>query len=265
MSTFHVPLGQYVEQNSVIHRLDPRTKIAWILLFMISILFLDQFFTYLFAFLFLGGCLVLSKVSIHFIMRGLKPIWFICTFTFVVHLLLTPSETPFAKLAFIYISFEGFTKAMTVTTKIVLLVVAASLFTCVTKQSSLTDGLIKLGKPLQKYGVPVHEFAFMVSITMRFIPLFIRELETIVKAQRARGLQWNEGNLLKRIAALFPVFIPLIISSIQKAEQMTLAIQARGYRPGIERTPLTSFQFGTIDGIALLIFLFYFVFIVFIV
>lgn len=246
-------IGQYVDCSSILHRLDPRTKIIGIFIIMLSILLLGSIWSYMMILLFVGVMIRLSKVPFFYVVRSLKPIWIVLAITFTFHVLLTPGESVLYQYGIIHISIEGLWKAVSITMKIILLVMSASLLTLTTSTSSLTDGLASLLNPLKKLGLPVQQFAFMITITLRFIPILMLEAERVIKAQKSRGVIFSQGNWFKRIYAFIPILIPLVILSFQKADSIATAIESRGYQPSMDRTPLYVLKLHARDYLSLII------------
>jgi len=249
----NVIIGQYVEQNSLIHSLDPRTKIALVFSLMIVLLLANNLVTYSLGTAFMIFSVVVSKVPIRFILRGLKPIILILLITFLYHIWTNKDGQILFSLGPVIVYQEGLMKAVMFTVRILLIVIIASLLTLTTRPMELTNGLNKIFQPLRKIGFPAHEFALMISITLRFIPTLLQETERIMQAQKARGADFTSGNLVKRVYHFFPVVIPLFIVAIQKAEHISLAIESRGYQSGADRTNLHELSFTRIDLYACLI------------
>jgi energy-coupling factor transport system permease protein len=245
-----ITIGQYVPGHSVIHRLDPRTKLITVFFFIIVIFLANNLASYLITVVFVGSVIFLSKVSFRFIWRGLKPVWILLLFTLIFHLWLTKGGEVLFEWGPFRIYEEGFRQGVAITVRIFLLVLVTSLLTLTTKPLVLTDGLEKIMKPLKKVGFPAHEFALMISIALRFIPTLLQETEKIMKAQKARGANFTSGNIIKRAMNIVPILVPLFISSFQRAEDLALAMEARGYRGGEGRTQLRQLSFEKKDYMA---------------
>jgi len=243
-----VLIGQYMETNSVFHRLDPRTKILSVFIIMLSFLMLETGTSYVIATIFIFCVLGLSKIPFSVFMRGLKPILFILTFTFVYNVLLTKG-TVIWSWSFIEVTMEGLQNGVRFVWRIILLVLLASILTLTTKPLELASGLEKLLAPLSKLHVPVEQFSLMIVIAIRFIPTILQELDRIVLAQKARGLDIVNLPIVKRILAYIPILVPLLFTTIQRAEQLTYAIDARAYGKGKGRTAYKLLQFQQIDYI----------------
>ena len=250
-----VLVGQYVETESIFHRLDPRTKLVSIMILILSFLMLETGISYVFATLFVFGILLLSKIPLRFFWRGLKPILFILMFTFLYNLVFTKG-TVLWSWSFIEVTVEGLHNGTRVVWRILLLVLLASMLTLTTKPLDIAHGLEKLLAPLSKLGVPVEQFSLMVVIAIRFIPTIMQELDRIRLAQKARGFDITALSLPKRIFAYIPIIVPLLFTTIQRAEQLSYAIDARAYGNGKGRTSYKQLQFQQKDywvgGITLL-------------
>lgn len=249
-------IGQYMETHSIFHRLDPRTKLLSIMIIMLRFLTLETIISYGVATLFVFGILIQSKIPFHVFWRGLKPILFILMFTILYNSLLTKG-TVIWSWSFIEVTVEGLQNGICIVWRILLLIFLASLLTLTTKPLALAKGIEKLLAPLSKLNVPVEQFALMIVIAVRFIPTILQELERILLSQKARGYDMTTLPLPKRICAYIPILIPLLFTTIQRAEQLTYAIDARAYGKGKGRTCYTQLQFQQIDyqvgGIALFI------------
>ncbi|MEX1028459.1 MAG: energy-coupling factor transporter transmembrane component T [Paenibacillaceae bacterium] len=246
-------IGQYIDKNSIIHRLDPRTKLIIVFIFMLSTMFLTNLISYALPVLLVSSTIFVSQIPSSYIVKGLKPVWLIVIATSIFHIFLTQGNHLLIRVGSIFIYEEGVIKAITITLRIILLLVTASLLTLTTKLTDLTNGIETLLAPLKKIGVPTQEIAMMISLTIRFIPILMHETEKIMKAQRARGVNFSSGNFIKRILNFIPIIVPILMLSFQKAESVSLAVEARGYRPGMERTQLRILTLQGIDYKALLI------------
>ena len=224
-------LGQYYPADSVIHRLDPRVKLAGTLIFIITIFIINDPAAYVFAALFLGFVIVLSKVPFRYMVKGLKTIVIILLFTVALNLFLTPG-TEIWRFHFLKITREGVVLAVKMAVRFIFLILGASLMTLTTTPNHLTDGLEKSLSPFRKIGLPVHEIAMMMSIALRFIPILLEETDKIMKAQQARCADFESGNLVQRAKSLVPVLVPLFISSFRRANDLAMAMEARCYHGG---------------------------------
>ncbi|MGL4483634.1 MAG: energy-coupling factor transporter transmembrane component T family protein [Anaerovoracaceae bacterium] len=252
-----ITLGQYFTGESVVHRLDPRTKILAALIYIVGIFLVKSFIGLAFVFLFLTMVIVLSKVPLSFILRGLKPVFLIIIFTFVLNLFMIPGKEIFTLWIF-KITEESLNTAFFMAARLILLIIGSSLLTLTTKPISLTDGIEYLLAPFKKIGLPAHELAMMMTIALRFIPILLEETDKIMKAQQARGADFETGSIFKRAKNLVPILIPLFIGSFRIAQEMALAMEARCYRGGEGRTRMNKMQYKGADifaGIIMLLFL----------
>lgn len=241
-------IGQYLETHSVFHRLDPRTKILGIFIIMLSFLTLETVASYAIASIFVSGVLFLSKVPLKVFGRGLKPLLFILMFTCIYNVLSTKG-TIIWSWSFIEVTQQGIENGVRFVVRIILLVLLASVLTLTTKPLELASGLEKLLTPLSKIKVPVEQFSLMIVIAIRFIPTILQELDRILLAQKARGYDMSSLSLPKRIYSYIPILIPLLFTTIQRAEQLTYAIDARAFGKGKGRTQYKQLQIQQIDYI----------------
>jgi energy-coupling factor transport system permease protein len=247
-----ITLGQYYPGNSLIHRLDARTKIIGTLLYIIELFIVNNFWGFLIAGVTLAVIIALSKVPPKFIFRGLSAVFLIIAFTVILNLFMVDGRVLW-QWKFLKITYEGIWRASFMGVRLVLLIIGTSMMTLTTKPVELTDGLEKLMSPLSKIGVPSHEIALMMTIALRFIPTLMEETDKIIKAQQARGADFESGNLIRRAKALIPILIPLFISSFRIAQDLALAMEARCYHGGSGRTRMNQIRFHRGDAIAALL------------
>ena len=253
MALKDVTLGQYFPGNSLVHRLDPRTKLLAVVLYIVA-LFLAKFFvSYGIMFAVLALSIAISKVPVKSILRGMKPILFIAIFTAILNLFYTPGEHVLAKFWVITITLEGVFSAFFMVLRIMMLIAGTFLLTYTTSPILLTDGLEALLNPLKKLKVPVHELAMMMSIALRFIPTLIEETDKIMSAQKARGADFESGNLIQKAKALIPILVPLFISAFRRADELATAMECRCYHGGEGRTKLHVLKYERRDYVALLL------------
>ena len=235
-----ITLGQFFPGFSVIHKLDPRTKILLSLIFIVSIFVANNVLAFLLLTLAVGVTVSLSRISFKVILKGIKPIIIILLFTAILNLFLTVGEgEPLVEFWVLKIYTEGIVRAFLMAYRVILLIIGTSvLLTYTTSPISLTDGLESLLAPLKKIGVPVHLFAMMMSIALRFIPTLVEETEKIMNAQKSRGADFSSGGLIKRAKALIPILIPLFVSSFKRADELATAMECRCYRGDKNRTKL---------------------------
>lgn len=244
-----ITIGQYYQTESVIHRLDPRVKLGGTLLYIISLFLFKNFVGYLFAAIFLGIVIKLSKVPFKFMVKGMKAIVMLLMITVVFNLFLTPG-TPLISIWKLTITAEGLKLALTMAIRLTLLIIGSSVMTLTTTPNNLTDGMERMMRPLRVFKVPVHEVAMMMSIALRFIPILLEETDKIMKAQLARGADFESGNILKRAKAMVPILVPLFISAFRRANDLAMAMEARCYRGGEGRTKMKPLVYKKCDYLA---------------
>ena len=242
-----ITLGQYFPGNSPIHRMDPRTKLLALILYIITIFIADGLIPYVICAAGLAAVIRISRIPLKLIMKSLKPIVIIIIFTGALNILYTPGTELF-RLWIFRVTVEGIHTAITMIVRILLLVASTSLLTYTTSPMALTDGLESLLGPLKKFHVPVHEFSMMMSIALRFIPTLIEETDKIMSAQKARGADFESGNIFQRAKALVPVLVPLFISAFRRADELACAMECRLYHGGEHRTRLHSLRYGKVDA-----------------
>ena len=244
-----ITLGQYYQTDSFLHRLDPRVKIVATLVYIISLFVVDNFIGYLIAALFLVLAITRSNVPAKFIFKGMKAIYFLLAITMAFNLFLTPGE-PLIAFWKIKITKEGLKIAIMMGVRLVFLITGSSLMTLTTTPNQLTDGLESLMKPLKLLHVPVHEISMMMSIALRFIPILMEETDKIMKAQMARGADFESGSLMQRAKSLIPLLVPLFISAFRRAGDLAMAMEARCYRGGEGRTKMKPLKYKKNDYIS---------------
>ncbi|MBO4375644.1 MAG: energy-coupling factor transporter transmembrane protein EcfT [Lachnospiraceae bacterium] len=256
-----ITIGQYYQTDSVLHRLDPRDKLAGTLIFIISLFVAKNVTSYAVATAFLIAVILLSKVPMSFILRGMKAVVIILLITVLFNLFLTPGIT-FVSFWKIRITYEGMKTAAYTAVRLTYLIIGSSLMTLTTTPNNLTDGLESLMKPLGVFRVPVHEIAMMMSIALRFIPILMEETDKIMKAQLSRGADFESGGLIKRSKALIPLLVPLFVSAFRRANDLAMAMEARCYHGGKGRTKMKPLVYRGSDYIAYAVIIMYFVLIV---
>ncbi len=253
-----ITLGQYYQADSVIHRLDPRVKLVTTLLFIVSLFIVNNFIGYMIAGIFLIVLIKLSKVPFGFMVRGMRAIVFLLLLAVVFNLFLTPGEVVF-QIWKLSITKEGIRIAIMMAVRLTFLIIGSSLMTLTTTPNNLTDGMEKLLSPLKKLRVPVHEVAMMMSIALRFIPILLEETDKIMKAQIARGADFESGNLIKKAKSLVPLLVPLFISAFRRANDLAMAMEARCYRGGDQRTKMKPLIYRKRDALGYMVVLVYFI------
>ena len=256
-----ITLGQYYPADSFLHRLDPRIKLLTTLLFLISLFIADSLPAYTAAVLYTVVLIYLSRISLAYMFRGLKGILFLLLFSILLNLFLTPGREIFS-FWFLKITEEGLIHAGKMALRLVLLLLGSSLLTFTTTPTGLTDGMEQGMSFLKLFKIPVHEIAMMMSIALRFLPVLTEELDKIERAQMARGADFESGNLLRRVKALIPVLVPLIISAFRRAGELATAMEARCYHGGEGRTRMKPLKCRGTDYLYLGINIIYFALII---
>ena len=251
MNFKNITIGQYVPGNSIIHRLDPRIKLAISLVLIIGLFFINTFWGYLFVALFIFSIFAVAKIKISYVIRGIRPLMFILILTFLLHVFMDAGEVLF-KLGPLTATLEGTLAGLKMVIRLVLLVISTSCLTLTTSPMELTDGIESILRPLQKIGVPAHEFAMMMTIALRFIPTLIEETDKIMKAQMARGADFESGNILRRAKSMIPILVPLFVSAFRRADELATAMEVRCYRGGKGRTRMKQLRFQITDLYAFL-------------
>ena len=244
-----ITLGQYYPGDSWVHRLDARTKIIATLLYLIELFVVNNFYGFLIAAAALFAVIAVSKVPLKFIFRGLTAVFVIIAFTFLLNLFMVEGRVLW-HWKFLTITYEGVARAFFMAVRLVLIIIGSSIMTLTTKPVELTDGLEKLLSPFSKIGLPSHEIALMMTIALRFIPTLMEETDKIIKAQQARGADFESGNLFQRAKNLIPILVPLFISSFRIAQDLALAMEARCYHGGRGRTRMNEIRFERGDAVA---------------
>lgn len=252
-----ITLGQYYPIDSVLHRMDPRTKLFGTMVFIVSLFLADGLAAYAVATVFLAAAILLSRVPFKFIVRGLKAIVFLLLISVSFNMFLTPGRELF-RLGFLKLTWEGLTLAGFMALRLIYLVIGSSIMTLTTTPNELTDGLEKSLGVLKKVGVPVHEISMMMSIALRFIPILVEETDKIMKAQMARGADFETGNLIQKAKSMIPLLVPLFISAFRRATDLAMAMEARCYHGGEGRTKMKPLHYAARDRMAYVVYLGYF-------
>jgi len=243
-----ITIGQYYSVTSLVHRMDPRFKIIASMLYLVSLFLINQMIAYVVVVAFIGMVVKLSKVPVNFILKGLKPVLMLIIFAFLINVFLTAGTgEPLIKFGIFKIYSEGLERAFFMAIRLVLLIVGTSLLTLTTSPIELTDGIEYLLSPFKKIGLPAHELAMMMTIALRFIPTLLEETDKIMKAQMARGADFESGNIMNRAKALIPLLVPLFISAFRRADELAMAMEARCYRGGEGRTRLKVLKYTRLD------------------
>lgn len=251
----NITIGQYFPADSVVHRMDPRMKIALASLYVVMIFLINNFWGYLALFGYIALVAVLSHLPLKFVFKSLKPLRYILLFTFFLNMFLIQGETLLISWAFIRITQQGFVQAAFLALRLIFLVVGTSVLTLTTSPIAITDGMERLLKPLKLIRFPVHELAMMMTIALRFIPTLIEEVDKIMKAQMARGADFESGKIVQRVKAMIPLLVPLFVSAFRRAEDLAMAMESRCYRGGKNRTRMKELHLAGRDFVGLLILL----------
>lgn len=242
-----ITLGQYLPGNSAVHRLDPRTKIFLVLAFIITLFAVNSFICYALLGFFLFAVIKAASIPFKMVLKSIKPLLFFLIFTAVINLFMTNGEHVLFQWRFITITAEGIVITVKMAFRLIFLVAGTSVLTYTTSPITLTDGIESLLKPLSAIKVPAHEIAMMMTIALRFIPVIIDETDKIMKAQSARGSDFETGSLMQRARALVPVLVPLFISAFKRAEDLAVAMECRCYRGGSGRTKMKELKMSGLD------------------
>jgi energy-coupling factor transport system permease protein len=244
-----ITIGQYLPGDSFIHKLDPRVKILLSFVYIIALFVVNNFIGYIFITIFTLLMILVAKIPYKYIFKGLKPIFWIIVFTAVLNAILTPGNTLY-KLGPITITDRGLYLSVFMVFRLVFLIIGTSVLTLTTSPIALTDGIERLLNPFKRIGVPAHELAMMMTIALRFIPTLLDETDKIMKAQKARGADFESGSIVKRAKNLVPILVPLFISSFRRADDLAMAMEARCYRGGEGRTRIKQLKVESIDYLA---------------
>lgn len=250
-----ITLGQYFPGTSVIHRLDPRTKLLGVILYIVALFLAKSWISYGVVLCFLIFAISVSKIPPKSIVSGMKPLVIILVFTGVLNLFYSDGGVVLVKLWKLTITTEGLKRAILMTSRILMLISGTFLLTYTTSPISLTDGLESLLGPLKKLHMPVHELSMMMCIALRFIPTLIEETDKIMSAQKARGADFETGNIFRRAKALVPILVPLFISAFRRADELATAMECRCYHGGEGRTALRVLRYKAADWLVLVAFL----------
>ena len=248
-----ITLGQYFPGDTVVHRLDPRTKLILTVLYIVLLFIAGSYVSYGLVFLFLVFCIALSRIRLKAILSGLKPLVILIVITGLLNLFYTRGEHLLFRVWRISVYWEGVRTAVIMALRIMLLVTGTLMLTYTTSPLQLTDGMEKLLGPLKKLHVPVHELSMMMSIALRFIPTLIEETDKIMNAQKARGAEFDTGNLIQKAKAMLPLLVPLFISAFRRADELATAMESRCYHGGEGRTKMKVLKMARRDCIALLV------------
>lgn len=245
-----ITIGQYIAGQSYLHKMDPRGKIFAVFIFMVALFSSRQPLDYLILSVFSIFIMLISGVSLRFYLKGLRPLVFIIILTSIMHFFLTPGEAIWT-WGILTLTKEGIRQGLLMGLRLALLIMMTSVLTLTTTPIALTDGIESILNPFKRFGLPAHELAMMMTIALRFIPTMMEETEKIINAQKARGADFESGNLIRRGKALVPVLIPLFISSFRRADDLAIAMESRCYRGGEGRTRLRALRWSYRDSLAI--------------
>ncbi len=252
-----ITIGQYYMVDSPIHKMDARFKIFAVTVYVICLFVINDLYSYLFSIGVLGATIAVSKVPLKFILRGIKSIFIIIILTAVINVLTTKGSHVLYEHGWISITLEGVYMAVKMVVRLIMLIVSSSLLTLTTTPIQLTDGIEYLLKPFKKIGVPSHEIAMMMTIALRFIPTLLDETDKIIKAQQARGADFETGGMIQRAKSLVPILVPLFISAFRRADELAMAMEARCYNGGDNRTRMNEMAFTKVDFVGMAFIAFY--------
>ena len=247
-----ITLGQFFPGNTLVHRLDPRTKLILVFVYIIALFLCKWFVSYGLVMAFLVTAILLSKIRLKALLKGLKPLLIIIIFTAVINLFYSEGE-PLVEFWIFKITKEGISNAFFLILRIMMLVMGTFMLTYTTSPIALTDGIESLLSPLKIIRFPVHELAMMMSIALRFIPTLIEETDKIISAQKARGADFETGNIFRRAKALIPILVPLFVSAFRRADELATAMECRCYHGGEGRTKMKQLHFRFSDGMTLVV------------
>lgn len=246
----NITLGQYFPGNSFLHHMDPRAKIMGTTIFIVAIFLANSLLSYGVVAGFTLFCLLLSRLPVRLLWQAVKPLWIIIVFTMAIHVFTTPGEVIW-KASFLQITREGLAMGSLMTGRLVFLILFSSLLTYTTLPIRLTDGIEHLLNPFRRFGVPAHELAMMMTIALRFIPTLLEETDRIMKAQEARGADFTTGSIIQRAKNMIPLLVPLFISAFRRADDLAIAMEARCYRGGENRTRMKELAYTWYDYIGI--------------
>ena len=251
----NITIGQYYPAQSPVHQLDPRTKIVAVMIYLVALFLARDYLAYGAISVISLGIILLSRIPLRTVAKGLKPIVIFIMITAVIHLFLTEG-TVIWQWRFLKITRQGVDQSIFMTLRLILLIAISSLLTYTTTPIALTDGLERLLNPLRIIGVPAHELAMMMTIALRFVPTLLEETDKIMKAQQSRGANFRQGSLMKKIPMVIALLVPLFLSAFRRAEELAMAMEARGYHGGEGRTRMRVLRLGLRDAVAMAAMLF---------
>jgi len=249
----NIIIGRYIPGHSLIHQMDPRAKLLLIFFYVFIVFLANSVLTYALLGIYTLGIVLLTKVQLRYILSGLIPILWVILFTFILHVFLTKEGDLLVDFGWLQVYEGGVTQGIFISLRLLYLIIMTTILTLTSTPIEITDGMESLLAPFKKIGLPTHELALMMSISLRFIPTLMQETEKIMKAQAARGVEFTSGPIKDRMKAVVPLLIPLFISSFKRAEELAIAMEARGYRGGEGRTKLRVLQWRGLDTLMLVL------------
>ncbi|MFS0820947.1 energy-coupling factor transporter transmembrane component T family protein [Bacillus sp. 1P02SD] len=249
----NIIIGRYIPGNSPLHRMDPRAKLLLIFFYVFIVFIANSVLTYALLGIYTLSIVLLTKVPLRYILSGLKPILWVILFTFILHIFLTKEGDLLFDFGWLKVYEGGVRQGIFISLRLLYLIIMTTILTLTSTPIEITDGMESLLAPFKKVGLPTHELALMMSISLRFIPTLMQETEKIMKAQAARGVEFTSGPIKDRMRAVVPLLIPLFISSFKRAEELAIAMEARGYRGGEGRTKLRLLQWRGLDTLMLVL------------
>ncbi|PUZ32477.1 energy-coupling factor transporter transmembrane protein EcfT [Staphylococcus arlettae] len=245
-------IGRYLPLNTFIHHIDPRAKLIFVFLFIILIFLAHSFATYAWLFVLIISILKAARIQLWYLIKGLTPIWIFLIFTFIMHLFLTKGGTRLVEIGFISIDTEGILEGIFIVLRLMFIMMISTIMTLTTSPINLTDAFEKLLAPLKLIKIPVHQLSMMMSIALRFIPTLMVELDKIILSQKSRGSEISAGSIVNRVRAFIPLLIPLFISAFQRAEDLAIAMEVRGYDTNAIRSSYRKLEWKQTDTLVIL-------------
>ena len=251
----NIMIGQYIKGNSLIHKLDPRTKIILNIVYILGIFFVDNIKGYISYFLMVVFIAILAKIKLYYLAKSLKTILFFVIFTSIFNLFFIREGNVVFSFGFLKIYDEAIYASIFVSLRIIFLIIGSTLLTLTTSSVELTDGFESLMKPLGKIKVPVSEIALMISISLRFIPTLLEEVYKIIKSQKSRGVDFSSGGIVQRVKNIVPILVPLFLNSFRRADELAIAMESRCFNGSDRRFKFKILKFKMVDFLAMLIFI----------
>lgn len=246
----NVLIGRYIQGNSIIHHLDPRTKLILSFFFIILVFVANSWMSYVLLIAFIVTAVSLTGIDLGVFLRGIRPMIWLILFTVVFQVLFSTGGTVYFQWGPIAVTSAGLINGVLIFVRLVLIIMMSTILTLTTSPLELTDGIEHLLRPLERFGFPTHEVALMMSIALRYVPTLMDETQKIMNAQKSRGVEFDQGSFLDRVKAFVPILVPLFVSAFNRADEMANAMEARGYRGGEGRTKYRQLAYSRIDLMA---------------